>query len=53
MTEVISIKFKSDGASYYFSPDGKQYSVGKYAVVETAQGIECGLVCEENHSVDD
>jgi len=53
MTEVISIKFKSDGASYYFSPDGKQYSVGKYAVVETAQGIECGLVCEANHSVDD
>ena len=53
MTEVISIKFKSDGASYYFAPDGKQYSVGSYAVVETAQGIECGVVSEANHSVED
>lgn len=53
MTEVISIKFKSDGASYYFDPDGKQYLHGGYAVVETAQGIECGIVSEANHSVED
>lgn len=53
MTEVISIKFKSDGASYYFDPDGKQYPLGSLAVVETAQGIECGTVSEANHEVDD
>lgn len=53
MTEVISIKFKSDGAAYYFDPDGRTYEVGNFAVVETAQGIECGTVSEANHSVDD
>lgn len=53
MTEVISIKFKSDGASYYFAPDGKNYATGSYAVVETSQGIECGIVSEANHSVED
>lgn len=53
MTEVISIKFKSDGAAYYFSPDGKKYTAGSLAVVETAQGIECGTVSEGNHSVED
>jgi cell fate regulator YaaT (PSP1 superfamily) len=53
MTEVISIKFKADGASYYFDPDGKKYEVGSMAVLETAQGIECGTVCESNHKVED
>ena len=53
MTEVISIKFKTDGAAYYFDPDGKKYTVGALAVVETAQGIECGTVSEANHSVED
>lgn len=53
MTEVISIKFKSDGAAYYFDPDGEKYTVGTLAVLETAQGIECGTVSEGNHSVED
>ncbi|MBE6728890.1 MAG: stage 0 sporulation protein [Ruminococcaceae bacterium] len=53
MTEVISIKFKDDGAVYYFDPDNKSYTTGSYAIVETSQGIECGMVSEGNHSVDD
>ena len=27
MTEVISVKFKDSGRSYYFSPDGKTIKV--------------------------
>lgn len=53
MTEVISIKFKDDGAVYYFDPDNKNYKTGSHAIVETAQGIECGMVSEGNHSVED
>lgn len=53
MTEVISIKFKDDGAVYYFDPDNKNYKTGSHAIVETAQGIECGIVSEGNHSVED
>ncbi len=53
MTQVISVRFKADGADYYFDPDGKVYKTGSLAVVETAQGIECGTVSEGNHSVED
>ena len=53
MTQVISIKFKDDGAVYYFDPDNTEYKTGSFAIVETAQGIECGMVSEGNHSVDD
>ena len=53
MTEVISVKFKLDGAAYYFSPNGVEYSVGDHVIVETAQGIECAVVSEKNHEVND
>ncbi len=53
MTEVISVKFKLDGAAYYFSPDGVEYSNGDHVIVETAQGIECAVVSEKNHKVND
>lgn len=53
MTEVISIKFKADGTSYYFAPDGQKCEVGNMVIVETAQGLECGCVCEANHMVED
>ncbi len=53
MTEVVSVKFKSDGNAYYFDPDGIKFSVGERAVVETAQGLECGTISTENHLVED
>ncbi len=53
MTEVISVKFNQDGKVYYFDPDGNQAEAGSYVIVETARGIECGLVSEGNHSVAD
>lgn len=53
MTEVISVKFKTDGNSYYFDPNSIDFNVGDYVVVETAQGLECGLVCEAAHKVED
>lgn len=53
MTQVISVKFKDSGKSYYFSPDGKTYTAGKNVIVETANGLAFGLVAEGNHEVDD
>ncbi len=53
MTEVISVKFKLDGAAYYFSPDGVEYANGDHVIVETAQGTECAIVSEKNHEVND
>lgn len=53
MTQVISVKFKADGRTYYFDPNGFTAKVGELVVVETARGIECATVCEEIKSVDD
>ncbi len=53
MTEVISVKFKDSGKSYYFSPDGKKYAEGTNVIVETANGLAFGTVSEKNHEVDD
>ncbi len=53
MTQVLSVKFKADGRTYYFDPNGFTAKVGELVVVETARGIECATVCEEIKSVND
>ena len=53
MTEVIGIKFKTEGRVYFFDPDGQKLSVGDYVIVETARGTECGMVAESNKLVSD
>lgn len=44
MAKVIGVRFRNAGKSYYFDPDGKEYSVGENVIVETAQGLEIGKV---------
>ncbi len=51
MTEVISVKFKDSGRSYYFAPDGKTVAVGDKVIVETQNGNEFGIVSEANFEV--
>ena len=51
MTKVVSIKFKTDGRAYFFDPDTFTLSVGMQVIVETARGIECGVVSEGIRSV--
>lgn len=53
MTEVIGIRFKSVGKTYYFAPLDIKFSVGEHAIVETARGVECGDVVMANTEVDD
>ncbi len=53
MTQVISVKFKDSGKNYYFSPDGKNYSIGDNVIVETANGLAFGSIAEGNHEVED
>ena len=51
MVEVIGIRFKENGKTYYFSPNGNKAKVNNYAVVETARGLEFGKVAAENKEV--
>lgn len=53
MTEVISVKFKNHGKSYYFDPKGARVCSGDKVVVETAKGLELAECSRENHEVDD
>jgi len=53
LTEVISIKFRGRGKSYYFDPAGVTAVPGDKLVVETSKGMELGDCCEGNHTVDD
>ncbi len=53
MIEVISVKFKDSGKSYFFSPDGKTYNAGENVIVETANGLAFGTISEGNMQIDD
>ncbi len=51
MPEVIGVKFKDGGKSYYFDPDGMTVKRGQKVIVETAQGMECGVCASENSEI--
>ena len=53
MTEVISVKFKNHGKSYYFAPGKSSVAAGDCVVVETAKGLELAECCRGNHQVED
>ena len=46
--EVVGIKFKASGKTYYFAPKGITLHVGNHAVVETSRGLEFGEVVMSN-----
>lgn len=53
MIEVISVKFKNRGKSYYFSPNGKEIKSGTQVIVETSKGLEIADCCHGNHMVEE
>lgn len=53
MAEVIGVRFKENGKSYYFDPKGKEYKIGDLVIVDTARGIELGEVANGNQTVPD
>ena len=53
MIEIVSIKFKSGGKSYYFSPGNMRISAGTRVIVETAKGLEIAECVRGNHMVED
>lgn len=48
MIEVVGIRFKKAGKVYYFDPDGLKIPKDSHAIVETARGVEYGMVIQEN-----
>ncbi len=52
MSEIIGVRFKNVGKTYYFDPVGHSFQKGDRVVVETSRGLECGEVSIENREVD-
>ena len=53
MTEIIGVRFKNAGKTYYFSPGNLQIGMNDLVIVETARGVECGQVVIANRKVED
>ena len=52
MTTVIGVRFRHAGRIYYFSPGPYRIAKGEYVIVETARGVEYGLVVTEPRLAD-
>ena len=53
MANVVSIKFKNHGKSYFFDPGELRVSSGDKVIVETSKGLEIADCCYGNHEVPD
>ncbi len=53
MTQIISVRFKSGGKEYYFSPNGLTFEPGQGVIVETSRGMELGECVKGNSMVDE
>ena len=53
MAIVIGVKFKESGKSYYFDPRDTELKQGDEVIVETARGMEYGVVAHEVKEIPD
>ena len=53
MIDVVSIKFKNRGKSYYFDPNGLSVHTGEMVIVETSKGLEIAECSRANHPVEE
>ena len=53
MIEIVGVRFQNSGKVYYFAPTGLQLPLGTEVVVETARGLECGVVTIANRKIED
>lgn len=53
MIEVIGVRFRKAGKIYFFDPAGEQIEKGSHVIVETARGVEYGMVVLGNKEVEE
>jgi len=53
MVKVVGVRFKAAGKIYYFDPGELLIDLNQNVIVETARGIEYGLVVVPNRDVDE
>ena len=53
MVTVVGVKFKMGGKIYYFAPGDLELPMGEHVIVETARGVEYGIVAMERKEIAD
>jgi cell fate regulator YaaT (PSP1 superfamily) len=53
LTEIVGVRFKNGGKTYFFSPQGLSISEDTPVIVETARGPEYGTCVQSNTMVED
>lgn len=53
MTEIICVRFKEGGRSYYFNPNGMTIHPGDHVIIDTSRGVEFGECVEGNRLIDE
>ncbi len=53
MANVIGVRFRNTGKTYFFDPVDLEITKDEHVIVDTAKGVEYGLVVAGNHNVDD
>ena len=49
--EIVGVRFKEHGKTYFFDPCGIKASAGEAVIVETARGMEYGVLAVGNKIV--
>ncbi len=50
---IVGVRFRAGGKTYFFDPGEMDCPMGKYAIVETARGLEFGEICLSNRLMDE
>ncbi|NCB03097.1 MAG: stage 0 sporulation protein, partial [Spirochaetia bacterium] len=53
MVKVAGVRFKKAGKVYYFDPDGFDIHRGDHVIVETARGLELGVLTDDIIDIDE
>lgn len=53
MTKVIGVRFRTAGKIYYFDPIDIEFKRHDHVIVETARGVEYGIVVQPNTEIED
>lgn len=53
MITIIGVRFRNAGKIYFFDPQDNNIEKGQHVIVETARGVEYGLVVIGNRAVED
>jgi len=51
--EIIGVRFRNAGKIYFFDPAGEKIEKGEHVIVETARGVEYGMVVLGNKFVEE